>query len=47
MFLDEQNNHPYAKSLISDAQGNRLFLLLPHTTHKLQPLDYGFFKSLK
>ena len=49
LIFDGHRSHTKSLKLIDYACDNRLFLLSlpPHTTHKLQPLDRGFFKPLK
>ena len=49
LIFDGHRSHTKSLKLIDYARDNGLFLLSlpPHTTHKLQPLDRGFFKPLK
>ncbi|XP_065675598.1 uncharacterized protein LOC136091814 [Hydra vulgaris] len=49
LMFDGHRSHTKSLKLIDYARDNGLFLLSlpPHTTHKLQPLDGGFFKPLK
>ena len=49
LIFDGQKAHTKNVSLIDKARDNKVVLisLPPHCTHKLQPLDRTFFKSLK
>ena len=49
LILDGHNSHTKNLELIDYARENGLYLvsLPPHTSHKLQPLDRSYFKSLK
>ena len=49
IIMDGHKTHTKNLDLINFARDNGLILLslLPHTSHKLQPLDQIFFKPLK
>ena len=49
LVLDGQKSRTKSASLIDKARENNVIILSPqpHTTHKMQPLDRSFFKSLK
>ena len=49
LILDRHSSHTGSLEAPDYAKSNGVILLLlpPHTTHKLQPLDVGFFKPLQ
>ncbi len=49
LLLDRHTSHSKNLDTIKLARENGVFLLSfpPHTTHRMQPLDVSFFKSLK
>ena len=47
MLLPFDRFYSFMMATYHTEEGIIVFFLLPHTTHLLQPLDYGTFASLK